>query len=83
MNAEYGMVMPFKDESSSFVHGFEAGILWEKMCNNEKFEKYLIHTKNIEQIEMMCRRFHYYYRFENYSEDWSYLFAEIDTQLAN
>ena len=51
MEIIYGLVMPFEDESHSFVHGFECGIIWHRMDINDKFEKHLCHTQNIRQIK--------------------------------
>lgn len=73
--------MPFKDETPNFVHGFEAGQIWEKMKRNEKFDSYLFHTENKKQIEMMCKRFHYTYRVDKIDETWSSLFAELGSEV--
>lgn len=71
--------MPFVGENDDpkFVRGFEAGQIWTKMQQNEKFDNYLFHTENKEQIEMMCKRFHYSCRIDKIDECWSGLFAEL------
>lgn len=78
---DYTLLMPFKDETPNFVHGFEAGQIWEKMKRNEKFDSYLFHTENKKQIEMMCKRFHYTYRVDKIDETWSSLFAELGSEV--
>ena len=79
---ENKLLMPFVGENDDpkFVRGFEAGQIWTKMQRNEKFNNYLIHTENKEQIEMMCKRFHYSCRIDKIDECWSSLFAELSAQ---
>ena len=52
---------------------------------NKKFERYLFHVNNKEQIELMCKRFLYSYSIEVSTEDnpWCYLTAELNVALAN
>lgn len=33
--AEFRCLVPFPDGSASFVHGFEAGMLWQRMIGGE------------------------------------------------
>lgn len=57
-NVGYGLVVSFPDQSPSFVHGFEAGGIWEQM----KFARLgasaalsmTVHTENLEVIERMA-----------------------------
>ena len=76
------LLMPFigENDDPKFVRGFEAGQIWTKMQRNEKFDNYLFHTENKEQIEMMCKRFHYSCRIDKIDECWSSLFAERSAQ---
>ena len=50
-------VVPFPDQSASFTHGFEAGMVWEAMQRGDQ----LIgpapkHVENIEVFQTMARR---------------------------
>lgn len=83
MNKGYGLLMPFKDESHQFTYGFECGQMWEQLKMNKKFDHYLFHIKNKEQVEMMCRRFHYSFLVETIDDTWCYLTAELNNALAN
>lgn len=33
--AEFRCLVPFPDQSASFVHGFEAGMIWQRMIKGE------------------------------------------------
>lgn len=53
--AEYGLVVSFPDASPNFVHGFEAGSIWEKMCAGHDAEIELsAHVENREVIQRMA-----------------------------
>lgn len=67
------LLMPFFDESESFVHGFECGKIWQLIEDGESVEKYLIHTENKKQIELICSTFGLISNIEEYDETWSYL----------
>lgn len=67
------LLMPFLDASESFTHGFECGQVWQKINEGECFEKYLIHTTNSKQIEMICEKFGVECEIETHDETWSYL----------
>lgn len=58
---EFGMLFSFPDQSENFVHGFEAGMIWQEMADAEKFEidrgfdaGLPIHTTNIELVQRMA-----------------------------
>lgn len=53
----YALLMPFLDPSESFVLGFECGQLWQAMTDGKEPENYLVHTKNMPQLEMMAKKF--------------------------
>lgn len=57
MEKNYGLIMPFVDESESFVHGFECGIIWEKIKSSERLYEHLFHVENSAQVQMMCDAF--------------------------
>lgn len=80
MSKDNALLMPFEDESPSFVNGFEIGQMWEKMNRTEDFDGYLFHTENKKQVEMMCKRFHFSCRIYKVDETWSSLYAEITAE---
>jgi hypothetical protein len=80
---DYNMVMPFINQSHDFTHGFECGQIWEQMKMTKKFDNYLFHVTNKEQVEMMCKRNHYTCSIEIVDDTWCYLTAEIDLTKAN
>ena len=49
-NEDFGLQMPFLDESESFALGFEMGILWQKMEKRETLLDVMIHSKNEKQL---------------------------------
>lgn len=51
MNEEtYGLIVSFPDQSDSFVHGFEAGMIWEMMKAPITHFVMTVHTANEEVI---------------------------------
>lgn len=77
------MLMPFKDLSESFVHGFECGQIWEKMVGNQSFDAYLFHVKNRKQVEMICQRFQYEFKIEQLNEEWCTLSGKPNNIIKN
>jgi hypothetical protein len=73
------LLMPFVGENDDpkYIRGFELGQMWSKMELNYKFDNYLFHSPNSEQIELMCKRFHYSCRIDKIDETWSSLFADL------
>lgn len=55
---EFRCLVPFPDETPSFVHGFEAGCIWERMNKGEQqiggIYEIALHTKNIEVFNRMA-----------------------------
>lgn len=69
-NTDFGLVVAFPDGSPSFVHGFEAGALWELMTTGTVAEiERTTHRENREVISRMA-----------VAEGWSVEFAasEVD-----
>lgn len=77
------LIMPFLDNSHSFSHGFQCGQVWELINSKYKFNNYLLHTKNIKQVEMMLKRSFYEHSITKIDKYWCYLNAEINLSLAN
>jgi hypothetical protein len=83
MTNENVLLMPFFDESENFVYGFECGRIWQIIESGECLKKYLIHTENKKQIELMCRTFVLECEIEIYDETWAYLtIKSISNELA-
>lgn len=52
---QYGLVVSFPDQSESFVLGFEAGGVWERLKAGETpLTLEIVHTKNREVIDRMA-----------------------------
>lgn len=49
----FGLIVSFPDQSASFVHGFEAGGLWERMASGMMAE--IEATTHIENREIIAR----------------------------
>lgn len=74
------LLMPFLDASETFTLGFECGQLWEKIQEGEILSNYPVHTKNKQQIEMICRSFGADFGIEYVNEDWSQLTIKSHVQ---
>jgi hypothetical protein len=75
-NVSYGLVVSFEDQSASYVHGWEAGGIWQRMRSGAEAEiEATVHTANRETLSRMA-----------VAEGWSIEFkpTEFDewTQLA-
>ena len=49
---EYGLLVSFTDQSHSFTHGFEAGMIWQDMQNNVPRIDMMVHEEN---VQVICR----------------------------
>ena len=68
------LLMPFLDESPSFVHGFECGKLWQDLDAGKSFTDATVHNANVSQIKMMCEHFGYEYSLKDCGDGyWHYL----------
>lgn len=54
-DVQYGLVVAFPDESASFVHGFEAGQIWQLMSIGSMEIGQTVHVENLEVINRMAR----------------------------
>lgn len=52
-DVQYGLVVSFEDQSASYVHGFEAGLLKQRMQTETSFEA-TVHEENRETIRRMA-----------------------------
>ena len=68
---EYGLVMPFLDESPGFCHGYECGTVSELMRQGRKFDRFTLHSANVEQVKMIAKREHYTVSFQALDDTWS------------
>ena len=54
-NAEYGLVVSFDDQSASYVNGFEAGQIHQRMSSGTEAEfDMTVHSANKETLERMA-----------------------------
>lgn len=55
-NGGWGLLVAFPDGSPSFVHGFEAGQLWQRIRDGREaeIEKLTIHAANEEVVQRMA-----------------------------
>lgn len=53
-HVEHGLIVSFTDESDSFVHGFEAGMIWQRLQSGEPEIFATIHTENAEVLRRMA-----------------------------
>jgi hypothetical protein len=71
------LLVSFPDQSESFVHGFEAGIIWNKMEQGiETFEQN-IHEENKDLVKEMCNKSGYTFsiQHQNGFNEWKWLVA--------
>lgn len=67
------LLMPFLDQSETYVLGFEAGQIWQLIEDGECLERKLIHIKNIEQMKLICETFGVQPEIETVNDTWAYL----------
>ena len=73
------LILPFIDQSSSFVNGFEAGQIWTALENGEAIQCRACHVQNEKLIHNMCEVFGLTegydadYYIESGSDGWVYL----------
>lgn len=73
----YGLIMPFLDASESFCHGYECGLLDQRMSLGTAIEQITVHTVNVGQIELICQKNGYRGEFANSEvEGWTYFEAK-------
>jgi len=60
---EYGLLVSFEDQSPEYVHGFEAGQIWEEMARCKDINK-TVHTANKVTLERMAIAAGYVVEFE-------------------
>lgn len=72
-NADYGLLVSFEDQSDSYVHGFEAGLISARMKSGIEAEiKATVHTANRETITRMAIAYGWSALFETTQfEEWS------------
>lgn len=76
-NEKYALLISFEDQSPSFVHGFEAGGIYERMKAKQPIISCPIHSVNVDLVSQMAAREAYTCRFtETAFEEWTNLRAE-------
>jgi len=51
---EYRCLVPFTDQSPSFVHGFQCGAIWQEMQGRGEIEPRPVNSINRLTLERMC-----------------------------
>jgi len=67
------LLMSFIDETPSFCLGFECGQLWSHLAKNPDLDNYIFHTKNREQVKLICEHFGSRWETEEIDDTWSEL----------
>jgi hypothetical protein len=75
---EYGLLVSFPDQSEQFVHGFEAGQVWERLENEKQILirgerlSMTVHQANQEVITRMARHYGFSAEFapESFVNGW-------------
>ncbi|MGC4393759.1 hypothetical protein [Agrobacterium sp. M50-1] len=62
-DSEFHCLVPFTDESESFVNGFEAGMIWQRMLSGDELiggaTEPPTHSENIEVFKRMAQAMGY------------------------
>lgn len=53
-DVEWRPLVAFEDQSSSYVHGFEAGMIWQRMQDSEAEIDAVTHTENRQTLMKMA-----------------------------
>lgn len=72
-NVQYGLLVSFEDQSDSYVHGFEAGMLSVRMKDGTEAEvEATIHTANKETVSRMAIAYGWSAEFKSTEfEEWT------------
>lgn len=52
---EFGLLLPFTDDSHSFCHGFEAGQVWSELTARRSVRRRVVHRANLDQFKGVAR----------------------------
>jgi hypothetical protein len=76
MSGNYELVLPFLTDDPKWVHGFECGILYQRMVEEEKPIIATIHAINDEQVRVMCGHLGWLCEIEPMGDGWARLTLE-------
>jgi hypothetical protein len=72
--AEFRCLVPFPDASDSFVHGFEAGMIWQRMVRGEQeiggISEVATHSANAEVFQRMADAQGYDLHIDDSADGW-------------
>lgn len=56
---DYGLILSFDDQSPSFVYGWEAGVIWQRLTSGERetMSGTLVHTDNAPMVDRILGHF--------------------------
>jgi len=82
---EYKLILPFtpNNDNDDFVRGWEAAEIYNKAEQRCKFDNYIFHQENKDQILIILDTFGYTYRFDKIDGGWMSLFGEHDLTKLN
>lgn len=66
----YELLIQFQDQSASFVHGFEAGQIWEALKARVPEIGRTIHEENVELASQMAERQGYDFNVKELDNGW-------------
>jgi hypothetical protein len=55
--SEQTLIISFADQSESYVLGFEAGLLYQRLDSGEAIEDYSVHANNAETLVRIAKHF--------------------------
>lgn len=64
------LLLPFLDESPSFVHGYECGRFSYRIAQGEVIDYIPVHAVNVEQLIIICEYHGYEYTFTPMDDTW-------------
>ena len=69
---DYSCIVPFPDQSKSFVHGFEAGMIWQCMLDGEReiSPDVAVHADNEEVFRRMASAQGYDIEIDGRGDGW-------------
>lgn len=69
-NIAYNLIVEFPDQSQPFVHGFEAGQIWERLKTTPSILEEMVHVDNTDLLKQIAGHYGYTYSFEVVDETW-------------
>lgn len=68
MSESFELVMEFLDDSPSFAHGFEMGVIWLQLKSNPESQTHIINSENSAQVVLMAEYWKRQFDLKNISD---------------